>query len=113
MNTKIERTDAGERLLISGEMSIERVSDLKDILVRVLENSTHVTVCLSDVERIDTACLQLFCSAHRTALNAGKTLAFSANTPETVEREIRDSGYFRKTGCACNGDNKCLWLEES
>ena len=63
-----------------GELTVARAADLKDALVKSIEKADTIEINLADASLVDLACLQLLCSAHRTAAKKGKIhLGFNTN----------------------------------
>lgn len=107
--------DAGKKkgmeLAFEGELTIQKVADLKVQLVEALGAHEGLVVNLKDVSRADLTILQLFCSAHRTAQQAGKFFKLT-NVSEAVEKAVTDVGFLRDNmACGQECDDSCLWVE--
>jgi hypothetical protein len=57
----------------------------------------------------DMALLQLLCSAHRTALRAGKRLELGNEPPGQFRMVMDLAGLSRHIGCAQDDTDSCLW----
>ncbi len=115
INFEINESDNAGLLTLEGEIGIEQAEELKSALVSALGSVDRLMV---DVERVTAAglpCLELLCSAHKTALSMNKELQLSDNLPEEFLRAVRDSGYTRHAGCELDEHESCFWLagEES
>ncbi len=110
MEQSKERPAANGRWQWQGEMTIQRVVELRQELMQALERTDRLLIDLSEVTEIDPACLQLLCSGHRTAtaLNKELTLLGSGRLGET----LRHTGFVRHVGCAQDCNHSCLWVEE-
>lgn len=80
---RIAKSESGSVLQISGNLSIERAEELRAALLDVLAAASNVSLDLSAVEACDTAALQLFCSACKTAQARGKRVEF-VGMPDAV-----------------------------
>lgn len=98
-------------LLFDGEVTIQRVAELKTQLSEALAGTDCLTLNLKDVSRADLTFLQLLCSAHRTAQKAGKEMCL-AEIPDAVEKAVADAGFIRENmGCGQECSDNCLWIE--
>lgn len=95
-------------LTAGGSLTIEHAEELKAVIVEALASSAHLVVDLSAAEAIDLCCLQLLCSAHRTAVKDGKSIVL-ANTGEVFADVVRETGYLRHVGCMPDSGHGCLW----
>lgn len=100
------RQKSGERKW-RGELTIARVAELKEELSKALENSDRLLVDLSEATEIDSACLQLLCSAHRTAVRQGKEMSLRGT--EALAPILREAGFVRHIGCALDCNQSCIW----
>jgi anti-anti-sigma factor len=107
--------DAGKKkgmeLAFDGELTIQKVADLKEQLIAALDAQEGLIVNLKDVSKADLTILQLFCSAHRTAQKAGKFFKL-INVSEAVDKAVTDVGFLRDNmACGQECDDSCLWVE--
>ncbi len=58
-------------LFLQGELTVDRMADFKNELQQSLNSTDSLEIDLDQVTKVDLACLQLFCSAHRTAIRDG------------------------------------------
>lgn len=110
MNFKPELSGNTTILRLDGELTIERVAELKTMLAKSLERADHVHIQLEAVTEADISCLQLFCSAHRTALSLNKNLTLNCKESEVFRQVVEHSGYSRQKGCTLNSSECCLWI---
>ncbi len=91
-----------------GVLTVQRVIALKEELFIALDGLDKILINLSGATEIDPACMQLLCSAHRSAVTLNKelTLIGAGHLAET----IRESGFLRHVGCALDCNHSCLWV---
>jgi anti-anti-sigma factor len=100
-------------LALSGEMTIQRIAEIKKQLSEILAETNELALDLKDVNRADLTFLQLLCSAHRTAQSSGKKIHCS-EVSEAVDQAISDAGFVRDNmGCGQDCTDSCLWMEEN
>lgn len=92
MNCSLEQAQETTKLLISGPMTIEDAAHVKTSLVEALASSLLIEVDLGAVEAIDLSCLQVLCSAHRAAVQAGKKLVLRSKADALITC-LEDAGF--------------------
>lgn len=105
---KIEKQGKNTALVISGVLTIEHAAELREALMKSLENASHVMLNMDGVTETDLSCVQLLCSAHRTFVNAKKSVEL-AGTSEILKQAARDAGYKRSFGCMQETEKSCFW----
>jgi anti-anti-sigma factor len=110
MNCGIERSGEIALLRITGDMTIENASDLKTVLIDSMADSSHVEINMSEVDTVDVSCLQILCSAHRTAEKEGKKLVVEG-IGDALTTCLEDAGLPRHMGCLKDHAETCLWKE--
>lgn len=95
---------------LTGNWTIERACELKQLLLKSLSDERHVMVDLGGVAEVDLSLLQLLCSAHRTFLGQNKQFSLKDNKPEAFKEFVRNAGYARTLGCHRVGGGNCLWI---
>ncbi len=105
----LESADA-HVMRLTGSWTIERASELKQLLLESLSNKQCVTVDLGGVAEVDLSFLQLLCSAHRTFLGHNKRFSLQDNIPEVIKAFVRNAGYAHTFGCHRAGGGSCLWI---
>ena len=99
-------------LNLDGELTVARAADLKEALLKALEKADNIEIHFQDVTGIDLSCLQLFCSAHRTAAKEGKMLTVKdPSLPMYVEAR-KDAGFMYTKPCQFVTTGDCLWVGE-
>jgi ABC-type transporter Mla MlaB component len=98
-------------LALDGDMTIQRIAEIKTQLVETLNGTDSLVLNLKKVTRVDLTFLQLLCSAHRTAHQARKTLEL-AEVPELVDIAVTTAGFVRENmACGQECSEICLWKE--
>jgi len=97
-------------LKLDGEVNIARATDLKDALLKSLEKAETVEINLTDVTGIDLSCLQLLCSAHRTASKKGKILTIKDPTLPMYIEARKNAGFMYSKPCQFVTTGDCLWV---
>lgn len=110
MNHCFELSGETGILAVGEALTIEDAAELKTAIADAFAATIHLYIDLSQVKEIDLCCLQLFCSAHRTAVSAGKTLALR-NAGEGFGESSRNAGYLRHVGCMPDVGHDCLWID--
>lgn len=112
MNCELKESGDRTMLALSGECTIECAKDLAKALLEALSSRDRLVVNFEGVEAVDLSCLQILCSAHRSAVKAGKTLMFHPARPDALFRAALDAGYVRTTACRKNPGGKCLMASD-
>ncbi|MBJ6725570.1 STAS domain-containing protein [Geomesophilobacter sediminis] len=109
--TDPERGDGEATLHLKGRATIETCTEFRDALRAALTGCRNLTIDVSEVEAIDLSCIQLFCSAHKTALNQGKNVTIANPQGEEFTASIRNVGLTCTLPGTCQGDpdHFCLW----
>jgi anti-anti-sigma factor len=104
--------EQGERgvLVLEGDLNVEHAGELKKTLLDALNSVRQVSFDVEKLTSLDLSCLQLLCSAHRTASLMGKELIQTGNSPVELEETIKSAGYPRTIGCTEDMANDCLWI---
>lgn len=98
-------------LRLDGDLTIERAAELLDVCRRALEACDRIAVEFDEVCAVDLSCLQLLCSAHRTAVAQDKQFFFAGKRPAFLSEVGGVAGFIRKQKCQMNPDRQdCLWL---
>lgn len=100
-------------IAIKGDATVGAATRLKATLQQALQSASAVTVSLENITGVDVTFLQLLCSAHRTAAEAGATLTIKGTDREPVTSLLRQAGFLRHIGCHESTRRSCLWLDPS
>jgi anti-anti-sigma factor len=77
-------TSSGERMELSGRLSIEQAREMHEALSEWLREAKQPELDLGGVEQCDTASLQMIYSVRRSALQAGKTVRLRSVSPAVM-----------------------------
>lgn len=99
----------GELILEAG-LTIENAAGLRSMVQEALLKTDSLEIVIGKEAGIDITLLQILCSAHRTAVKAGKRLSVRGGESSLV-RVLSDAGL---RGCNCGAGDRyrsCLWAE--
>jgi anti-anti-sigma regulatory factor len=75
------RAVRNRRVALGRDLGIEHVAALKEHLLKVAETPARLVLDASEVERVHTAALQLFCLLCRDRRSAGRDIEFARPSP--------------------------------
>jgi ABC-type transporter Mla MlaB component len=107
--TYLEENNRGT-LTLDGVLTLSQAEELKMFLIKAIINVDQVFLALGDVQEIDLSCLQLLCSAHRSAIRMNKTVAFTGAWTESFKKAVHQAGYARTVGCSLDCSGSCIWM---
>jgi len=108
-STEADSSNSSATIHLDGALTVHCAGELKKVLQDALDRADHVTGSFRDVTEVDVSCLQLLCSAHRTAVSRGKIFALDGKGTEALRHAVHEAGYARHTGCSNDCNNSCLW----
>jgi anti-anti-sigma regulatory factor len=112
IDVRVEKSGDVADVTLSGELNILDAEELKKVFIDALGTCGSVLVHVKDVEDVDLPSIQIFCSAHKTALNLNKNFAFNESVPAIIRKTFISAGYSRHIGCSLDKNNTCLWRKE-
>jgi|GEM_PF-6008304 len=80
-------------MVLRGEIGVERIREIKDVLVNAIWSGSTVFVDTREVTDVDLSFLQLMVAAARTATARGVPLDLTGCLGERVRQRIRKLGY--------------------
>lgn len=113
MAITLDRSGEEAILTLSGDVTLEHADEMRLALIKALIDNGIVILAFGSLTRVDLSCLQLLCSAHRSAVRMNKRFVFSGSWPELFKQCVEDAGYVRCSGCHRDMDNSCLWNAKS
>lgn len=112
MQTLIDKKTKSATLVLSEELTVARVSAIRDALQNVLEEADNLTVDVGVASEIDLSFLQLMCSAHRTGASRGKQVTLAGRENTVFSQAVVETGYLRTEGCVLDVGKNCLWVDK-
>lgn len=112
MDYKIEKSDSLDILTIQGALTLEHAAEFRAALMELMESAEHPALNLEGVTDADLSCLQLLCSAHRTAIGSNGRLTLDGAFPLGIRRASEAAGFSRHAGCSAGPEENCLWVEK-
>jgi anti-anti-sigma regulatory factor len=108
MNSEKQSPGEGHVITLTGELTIARAEALKATLSELLQGVADIRIRVADVSAVDLSCLQLLCSAHRTAAALGKALTLEGEIPPLMRQVMKLAGFTRQKGCSFSPHTNCL-----
>lgn len=106
------RQDDGMILINSGErLTIENTADFARLIQAGLAEAKSVAVSFDPDLEVDITAMQVLCSAHRTAMTAGKVFASQGEMPQALLNLVVAVGSERHRECNYNAGSPCPWFE--
>jgi anti-anti-sigma regulatory factor len=109
MQFKLTPNEQESHLTLDGELTLLHADRLKVELTSALDSFQRVVIDTQGLSAIDLACLQLFCSAHQSALSRGKELIFNQQQSEIFRKQIDQAGLIGAQHCSRQRGSDCLW----
>lgn len=101
----------GKALLsLDGELTVARAAELKDALARSIDSADSIEINLDKASGMDLSCLQLLCSAHRTAAGKGKVLTIKDQSLPVFLAAHRNAGFIYSKKCRYVSTDDCFWV---
>ncbi len=113
MSLLFEGPDDTGTLMLKGELTIQHGARLKEVLLSALDRTTNLSIALEGITEIDLSCLQVLCSAHRTAICSQKSIVVAGAWSEDCRSVVERSGYARSKSCGSPANVSCLWNQEN
>lgn len=111
MKWEFQKTGDSGELVLSGEMTIRSVSELRPVLVQSLACVNRLSLRLEDIEEVDISFLQLLCSTHKTASLQMKELTLVAPAP-SFARAVQEAGFISHSRCNHGTAESCFWTAQ-
>ncbi|OPY84002.1 MAG: hypothetical protein A4E65_00385 [Syntrophorhabdus sp. PtaU1.Bin153] len=100
-------------IALGGELTVAHAQELRTSLKEVVYGYRSVVVQFGDIADVDLSCLQLLCSAHKSAMKQEKAFALGEHVPAIFAQLFADAGFIRDTGCRLDPGETCLWAKEA
>jgi len=110
MSTMFKKTGNKGIVMLSGDLTLPYAEELKGVFLKALVETDDVSVGFENVQEVDLSCLQLLCSAHRSAVRLKKSITFNTALPQAFKEAADAAGFTRLKGCKLDCDKSCLWM---
>ncbi len=97
-------------LHLEGDLTLQNAAELRTMLIKAIIDTDTMAIRFGDVQDLDLSCLQLLCSAHRSAVRLKKQVRFEGNLPKILKETAEAAGYSRVKGCQLDTEKSCLWV---
>jgi anti-anti-sigma regulatory factor len=106
------RQQAGKQgsITLDGNLTVSQAEGLRTLLIKAIIDAEQVHVDFGTVTDVDLSCIQLLCSAHRSASRMKRRFSLSGDWPEPFKKIVEEAGYSRLAGCHLDVDHSCLWV---
>ncbi len=112
MSIRIDQSGRKCVITCDGDLTGHQLPDVRTALIKALIDSDEVALDLQNITNADLVCLQLLCSAHRSAGRLDKRFTFARPRLDMLNRVAASAGYLRQVGCRLDKDRTCLWTEQ-
>lgn len=110
MGVAVKESGDKRSILLDGDLTLQNAESLRKAFLKALVESDNVSLVFKNVRNVDLSCLQLLCSAHRSAARLQKRLAIEGAVPKALKDAADEAGYCRLKGCKLDRDESCLWI---
>ncbi len=97
-------------ITLDGNLTVAQAEGLRTLLIKALIDAERVRVDFGTVTDVDLSCIQLLCSAHRSAGRMKRSFSLSGDWPEPFKKIVEEAGYSRLAGCRLDVGHSCLWV---
>ena len=85
-------------IILEDALTLRHADEIRQVLMKALVDADEIAITFRNVTDVDLSCLQLLCSAHRSAVRFNKRLKFAGSAPPLFRRSMEAAGYPRLTG---------------
>ena len=111
INIRSEHAADREFVTISGSLTVEHASEIKDALQEALgQKAKNIVLSLGAVTGADLSFFQVLCAAHKTATTYGKFFSVEQFRQDVLIRAHRGMGFTRRIGCALDKTRSCVFM---
>jgi len=97
-------------MVVKGSLCMENAASLRDSLRETLQQVDHVIFEADSLDNISFGCIQLLCSACRTASLRKKQFSIVSPQIELLRKRLVEAGY-SKTGAGCSVRNSACIID--
>ena len=106
----IDESEETGILKIDGALTIDEVETFKTAVQMAIGRVKKVIIDLENMTEISLACLQLLCSAHKTASRDNKCIVLWEKIPKAFKNTAFEAGLLRHNNCTEGRFDKCFWI---
>jgi len=106
---KLERQGKKGVLYLSGNLTVGELKEVKDAILKALQNTDELMLNINDIESIDVAFLQMICSAHQSSQGMKKVITLSGEIDNAYRHFVGEAGFSRESGCRIKKAGKCFF----
>jgi anti-anti-sigma regulatory factor len=110
MNFSLKQSESTRIILLEGELNLLRAQEMRTVFLKALVEADNVAIRFGNVLDLDLSCLQLLCSAHRSAVRLKKQVRFEGSVPKLLQDAADAAGYSHLKGCKLDKGKSCLWI---
>ncbi|HEX9019779.1 MAG TPA: STAS domain-containing protein [Nitrospirota bacterium] len=108
MSLSVRQTEGKGIITLSGDLTLQHAEEMKKVFIKSLLDADEISIAFQDVSEVDLSCLQVFYSAHRSAIRLKKRVKFAGAPPRIIKDAAKTAGYIRHKGCT-DSETDCLW----
>ncbi len=109
MGATVKESGSKRTVVLDSDLTLPHAEAMKKAFLRALVEADDVSVRFDNVHDADLSCLQLICSAHRSAVRLKKRIVVEGDAPEELMKVADAAGYSRVKGCKLDCDQSCIW----
>ena len=110
MGAQVKGSGDKRSVLLDGELTLPNAQPLRSAFLKALVESDDVSLLFENVREVDLSCLQLLCSAHRSAARLQKRFVIEGPVPPALRDAAEEAGFSRLHGCRLDRDGSCIWI---
>jgi anti-anti-sigma regulatory factor len=110
MGATLKQSGDTRIILLEGDLTLPHAPEIRTAFMKALVEADDVLIRFGNVRELDLSCLQLLCSAHRSAARLKKRVRFEGDVPRKLSDAADTAGYSHLKGCKLDTENSCLWI---
>jgi anti-anti-sigma regulatory factor len=110
MGATVRQSGDTRIVLLEGDLALPQAPEIRTAFMKALVEADDVLIRFENIRELDLSCLQLLCSAHRSAARLKKRLRFEGGVPKILSDVADTAGYSHLKGCKLDTENSCLWI---
>ena len=89
----IEQTVKKEIIILNGDLTIQKASDVREQLLNALRQNDHLVIDMKNIREYDLTFLQLLIALRKSVDESGKTLTVVTGNNQMFYDLLKSSGY--------------------